>query len=352
MPTAFMTGDINLMNVDDPLVPFHRVRDWLAGADVRFSNLECCLHLPEHGHTLEHEGFFADPEIAAAALKEAGIDVVGIANNVNYGEANIVGSMANLRRHQIPFAGAGMNIAEARKPVIIERAGVRYGFLQRSSIYWSTNHEAGESGVGIATIRGHTAYHVPMYREGSKTPPFNRPGIPPLIVTWADKDYLGRFADDIAKLRAEVDVLIASCHWGLRGDVLEYMDDIARTAIDAGADVIMGHGPHQPLPVGIYKSKPIFYGLGSFSFHTGHLGTKAGDWLGLVVRMAGDGKGEPLRFSLRFVRHSDENETVLCDATQEREAIDRLSAASQAHGASLSLLGEDIHIHPVEAARS
>ena len=148
MPTALLTGDINLMNVDNPNVPFRRVRDILDSADVRFSNLECSLHQPQHGHTIENEGFFADPEVGAAALKIANVDAVGIANNVNYGEANILGSMATLQSHGVPFAGAGRNRAEARKPVIVERAGVRYGFLQRSSVYWSTDHEAGETGVG------------------------------------------------------------------------------------------------------------------------------------------------------------------------------------------------------------
>ena len=344
MATAFMTGDVNLMNVEDPQTPFRRIKDLLATADVRFSNLECALHLPEHGHAIEHEGFFADPEIGAGALRDADIDVVGIANNVNYGEANIVGSMLTLKRHGVLFAGAGYNLAEARKPVIVQRAGVRYGFLQRSSVYWSTNHEAGETGVGIAVIRGNTAYHVPMYREDLRLPPFNRPGIPPLIVTWADKDYLARFVDDVQALRRDVDVVIASCHWGLGAEVLTYMSDIAHAAIDAGADVVMGHGPHRPLPVGFHKGKPIFYGLGSFSFHTGHLGIKHGDWIGLLVKMTGGAKTGALGFSFSFVRHNDANETSPCTIAEEKGPLEIQIAASRKHGAELQVLGENVVI--------
>ena len=57
-------------------------------ADVRFSNMECCLYAPPGGHTWDNEGFYAAPDAAGESLKYAGIDVVGIANNVNYGDPN------------------------------------------------------------------------------------------------------------------------------------------------------------------------------------------------------------------------------------------------------------------------
>ena len=182
MAEILMTGDINLMNVGASDTPFARVTDLLKSADFVASNLECSLYMPPLGHTLEHEGFFAEPEVGGRVLAGSGVDVVGIANNVNYGEAAILGSIETLRRYGIPFAGAGRNRAEARKPVIIEKGGVRYGFLQRSSIYWSTNHEAGETGTGIAVIRGHTAYHVPVYRR------LQDPALQPARYPPADRD--------------------------------------------------------------------------------------------------------------------------------------------------------------------
>ena len=77
-----LTGDVNLMSVTDPAVPFALVRDELRGAGIVFANLECCLHQPPEGHSVEREGFFADPVVAGEALKSAGIQAVGIANNV------------------------------------------------------------------------------------------------------------------------------------------------------------------------------------------------------------------------------------------------------------------------------
>ena len=61
MPSMILTGDVNLMNVDDPAVPFARVQDEFRAADIVFSNLECCLYDPPRGHAVENEGFFASP---------------------------------------------------------------------------------------------------------------------------------------------------------------------------------------------------------------------------------------------------------------------------------------------------
>ena len=176
-----LTGDVNLMNVTDPAVPFTLVSGEFRTADIVFSNLECSLYRPPSGHAVEHEGFFADPSVAGEALQSAGVHAVGIANNVNYGEAAIMASIARLDELGVAHTGAGANRALARAPAILSRDGVRFGFVQCSSVYWPTNHEAGEDIPGIAVIRGHTAYHVPMH--GSR-PPANRPGIPPEIVTW------------------------------------------------------------------------------------------------------------------------------------------------------------------------
>jgi poly-gamma-glutamate synthesis protein (capsule biosynthesis protein) len=178
MPSIILTGDVNLMGVDDPAVPFARVRNEFAAADIVFSNLECCLYDPPHGHAVENEGFFASPTIAGETLRAAGVTAVGIANNVNYGEAAITASIERLDQLGIPHTGAGMNDAAARAAIIVPRNGVNYGFLQRSSVYWPTNHEAGPNATGIAVIRAHTAYQVPMHKTRRDIPPMNRPGIP------------------------------------------------------------------------------------------------------------------------------------------------------------------------------
>src|SRR5207244_9998818 len=95
----------------------------------------------------------------------------------------------------------GRNRADARAPAIVARNGARVGVLQRSSVYWPTDHEAHDDSPGIAVIRGHTAYHVPMGPTRAGTPPANRPGVPPEIITWADAAYLADFRRAIAAPR-------------------------------------------------------------------------------------------------------------------------------------------------------
>jgi len=335
-----LTGDVNLMNVTDPRTPFSLVEEELREADIVFCNLECCLYRPPGGHSIDREGFYADPEVAGEALRSAGVHAVGIANNVNYGEAAIMGSIERLDQLGIAHTGAGANRALARTAPIIERDGERYGFLQRSSVYWPTNHEAGDNTAGIAVIRGHTAYRIPMH--GSR-PAANRPGIPPEIVTWADPAYLRWLDEDITALRAEADVVVASFHWGLHREVLQYMTEIAHRAIEAGADIVIGHGPHFSLPIEIYQGKPVFYGLGSFSFHSGHGGREHGDWLGMIVRMTWQQRRVE-RAAFQFVRHDGQNRTVLRALADEGKAFDELVQRSAALGARLVSDGDQVGI--------
>src|SRR6202451_4432131 len=154
-----LTGDVNLMNVADATVPFRHVAAALHDADVVFGNLECCRHLPSR-RSHSTEGFFADPQIGGEALRLSGIHAVGIANNVNYGTGNIAASIARLDQVGVLHTGAGANLAAARAPVIVARNGLRVGALQRSSVYWPTDHEAHADSPGIAGILWHTGFYL------------------------------------------------------------------------------------------------------------------------------------------------------------------------------------------------
>jgi len=344
-----ITGDVNLMNVTDAQVPFRRVKETFRSADLAFSNLECCLSSRFNEGSTHVEGFFADPDVSAAALTECGIAAVGLANNVNYGEAAITESIANLDRIGIAHTGAGANHQEACAPAMVVRGGLKIAFLQRSSVYWATNHEASTHSAGIAVIRGHTAYQVPMYKMKREIPPLNRPGIPPYIVTWADPDYLARFRKDLIAARETADLVVASFHWGLHKDVLTYMKEIAHCAIDAGADVVVGHGPHYSLGVEVYKGKPIFYGLGSFSFHTGHGGHKHENWVGMMAKLSFDDRRLE-RAAFEFVRHNDANETYICRLADEETELADIEKRSRDLGARLTRDGNEVVISADEIA--
>ena len=335
-----LTGDINLLGVTDPTVPFARVRDRLHEADVVFANLECCFYEPGVERSPEDEGFYA-PLKAAEALSIAGVHAVGNANNVNYGAAAIRSSLSRLDELRIRHTGAGVNSVEARQPVILERDGVRFGFLQRTSVYWSHGHEATADYPGVATIKAHTAYRPQIEQLRTLT----RPGMPPEIVTWTDPAALSQFREDIAALRSRADVVIASHHWGLDHEVLAYQVEIAHAAIDAGADLVMGHGPHLPLGIEIYKDKPVFYGVGSFSFQTGHRGRTHPDWVGLMLHVTVE-DAALVRAAFSLVRHNAQNETVLRPVAAEQAEIEQLRRLSTRFSTALEVDGDEVLVWP------
>jgi poly-gamma-glutamate synthesis protein (capsule biosynthesis protein) len=339
-----LTGDVNLMNVTDATIPFRHVAAELQAADAVFANLECCLHMPSR-RSHAAEGFFADPQIGGDALRLSGIHAVGIANNVNYGAENIAASIARLDQLGVLHTGAGANLEAARAPAMIVHNSLRVGVLQRSSVYWPTDHEAAADAPGIAVLRGHTAYQVPTGRLAPGMPPPNRPGVPPLVVTWADAGYLDAFRADIAALRPHADIVVASCHWGLGREPLQYMTDIAHAAIDAGADVVMGHGPHYPLPVELYKGRPIFYGLGNLTFSTGHLGRKHAGWIGMMVDVTFE-RGMVTGCAFRFVRSDETGASFFCRLADEAETLADLTARSGKLGAALQPDGDRVRVMP------
>jgi poly-gamma-glutamate capsule biosynthesis protein CapA/YwtB (metallophosphatase superfamily) len=335
-----LTGDINLMNVTDPQVPFARIKDTLGQADVLFGNLECCFYEPAPGHSVEREGFHA-PLTSAPALVIGGYHAVGNANNVNYGEEAIRSSLGRLDGLGIPYTGAGVNRAAARAPAIIVHEGVRFGFLQRTSVYWATGHEATDTSPGVAVLTGHTAYQPLFQTRRPGVPPANRPGVPPAIITWADAGSLAEFTGDLHALRTGVDIVVASHHWGLFEDVLDYQVEIAHAAIEAGADVVMGHGPHYACAIEMHRGKPIFYGLGSFSFHTGHGGRAHGDWVGMLARLTFD-DAALVEVAFSMVRHNDRNETYVSDPSQDKEAVEQIMRRCDKLGTTLAISGNEL----------
>src|SRR5882762_813207 len=335
-----LTGDVNLMNVTDPQVPFARIKDTLRQADVLFGNLETCFYEPAAGHAIEREGFYA-PLASAQALVISGYRAMGNANNVNYGEEAIRSSLRQLEKIGVPCTGAGVSRRAARAPAFVTHEGLRFGFVQRTSVYWATGHEATDDSPGVAVLTGRTAYEPMLQTRRAGVPPANRPGLPPAILTWADARSLAEFTADLRELRRGADIVVSSHHWGLFEDVLDYQVEIAHAAIDAGADVVMGHGPHYACAVEMYRGKPIFYGLGSFSFHTGHGGRAHGDWVGMLARLTFD-DSTLVEVGFSVVRHNERNETYVCDPRQDKEAVEEIMRRCEKLGTTLTISGSEI----------
>lgn len=258
-------GDTNIQNRADPGSAFAHARETLSSADMIFAHLEGPLAEPStdpaypdipHKRGWRHSGRAVGP-----ALKAAGYDAVSCASNVWFPATAALASVRVLDEVGIAHCGAGATLAEARKPAIIERDGLRIGFLSYTSVFWPSNHAAGPLTPGCATIRAYESFQ-PSLRS------VEMPGGDPIVRTFADPQELEAMRADVRALRGEVDLVMLSCHWGVsaRQEPVDYQKEIARAAIDAGADMVFGHHPHEVQGAETYRGRPIFYSLGNFAF--------------------------------------------------------------------------------------
>ena len=218
--------------------PFRKIGDIFRKADIAFVNLESPV-----SDNAPKVGAFLTPTIFTKGLNFAGIDLVSLANN-HMLDGQIWGlydTLDTLDKADVAHIGAGKDLAQARQPHIIEKKGIRIAFLA-----YAQKENSGASSFA--------------------TP--NRAGIAPLDPLLIE--------EDIKRIKGSVDHIILSFHWDLfQFDASKSFDlhtdavDFAHQMIDAGADAILGHGPHIPRAVEYYKGKPILYSMAHLIFSIG-----------------------------------------------------------------------------------
>jgi poly-gamma-glutamate capsule biosynthesis protein CapA/YwtB (metallophosphatase superfamily) len=215
--------------------PLKKIAPVLRDADITYVNLETVL-----SDTAYCVGYFKTPTSFATALKDAGVDVVSLANNhmLDCERPGLFDTIKTLDATGIKNVGAGVDLAAARKPVIFDKNGIKVAFLSYTQME--------NSGVN--------SFANPR-----------RAGVMPM-----DPDLI---LEDIAAIRGSVDYIILLFHWDIfRFDVAHQQDvhpeavKFARAMVDAGADGIIGNDPHVVRAAEMYKGKPIFYSLGQTIF--------------------------------------------------------------------------------------
>ncbi len=245
---------------EDPDTMFTYTRSTLNQADILFFQNE--RHYTRRGTYSSHTRFTeVVPPEHANVLKEIKFDVASFASNhsMDLGADALFDTCDTLKQMGFQVIGAGKNIAEARKPAIVERKGIRVGFLAYTSVI-RDGMAAGLDKPGVAPLRAWNVYRPLAEWE---------PGSPAKVHTFPNREDLANLVTDIKKLRPLVDVLVVSMHWGLlyRPTVIaDYQIDGAHAIIDAGADLILGHHPHILKGIEVYKGKVIFYSIGHFAF--------------------------------------------------------------------------------------
>jgi poly-gamma-glutamate synthesis protein (capsule biosynthesis protein) len=252
--TINAVGDIMLAGRLAPVVaakgaafPFRMLTPLLKQGDLAMGNLEAPLSRRGREYTDKRFRFRASPE-AAVALKDAGFSLLTLANNhtMDYGATALQDTVQALDRCGIKSAGAGPNLAAARSPAVFTIKGQRLAFL---------------------------AYSLTQPLEFFAAR--NRAGTAPA--------YPASFTADIRAARAMADHVIVSFHWGIEGSTwpTPIQQEYARKAIDAGAEVVIGHHPHVLQGMEYYKRGVILYSLGNCVF--GSRSRTAG--LGAIARI-------------------------------------------------------------------
>ncbi len=218
------------------------IKPILKKADFVFANLE--TNFSKRGSPLDRIPVFRLDPAAFDLILQANVQIVSLANNhmFDYGPNAFTDTTDLLNKHNIKFFGAGLTLEDALRPVIIEIKSIKFGFIgfrDRESKYYSDN--------------------------GVVTPQINK----------------RQLFDSIDQIRDQVDWVVVSLHFGLEYRHTPNPDDVklCRELVERGANIILGHHPHYPQGLEIYKKGLIVYSLGNFIWDQNFVGHTAASYI-------------------------------------------------------------------------
>jgi hypothetical protein len=273
-------GDVMLgREVSGEPDPFGAAASWLRSADLALGNLECAIAPEESSrpdfaaptpeqNSLQQPYHLVAPPKAAGLLREAGFDLLGLANNhaLDRGLAGLADTARLLEAAGLAPFGAGPDLPSAYRPVVRSSGGLRLAFLGFNA---------------VPSPRG--PQWTGEVRQAEQVLPWTLAG-------WEREQALAA----VRSARQEADAVIISIHWGYeyetRFDPLQR--EMAAALVEAGADLVLGHHPHVVQGVESMHRPDgseafIAYSLGNFLFDQGFEQTGQGLALRIYFDQAG-----------------------------------------------------------------
>ncbi|HOW13036.1 MAG TPA: CapA family protein [Candidatus Pacearchaeota archaeon] len=267
--------------------PFLKIGDYLKNADLVFGNLE--TPITEGREINDFEMIFRSNPLTKKALKLNNFSILSLANNhtPNFGEKGLKDTFFYLEKEGIKYVGAGENEKTAYQPVYIEKKGIKFAFLAyNDSDVVPLSYKATENFAGTA------------FMETEK------------------------MIEAVKKAKQKSDFVIVSMHSGN-----EYVNkpnssqvNFAHSAIDAGADLVIGHHPHVVQILEKYKDKYIFYSLGNFIFDQQASETRKG----LMIKVYFT-KDEITKISLLPIIMKNLAQPEIADINEAKKILQRLN---------------------------
>ena len=292
---------------------FDQIRDVISRHDIKFSNLEMTFHNSEGTPSATSGGTWAMAEPRCLDdMRSYGFNLFTTANNHSgdYGEGGVLATIRHMRERDMVFSGTGANLAEASRACYLETSKARVALISACSTFHAADAAGGQSGEmtgrpGLNPLRFTTTYHVTeeafnqvkalaaltyvnAYEDyGIKLGYVNpKPeGITnfgaynfaldteeKIVTAPAERD-MKRIEEEIREAARQADVVLVSIHAHEtdKDDFATpagYLRDFSRRCIEAGAQAVIGHGPHELRGIELYKGGVILYSLGNFLFET------------------------------------------------------------------------------------
>jgi poly-gamma-glutamate synthesis protein (capsule biosynthesis protein) len=331
VPRLALAGDIAI-EAADPAIVMGRVAPYFQDSAIAFCN--CEWPLTDRGAPWPGKAgrvVRSRPDLVRTYTM-CGFDVVSLANNhvMNYGIEGLLQTIEVLDGAGILHCGAGADAAAAHRPAMLDRNGRRYAFLSYTSVF-TPGFEAASDRPGMAVVQIDATYRIPKRLH-------EMPGSPLDVTTRPNAEHLARACGDIVRARAQADAVIVSWHWGVSmgyQHLIPYQIELAHAAIDAGADLVVGHHPHLIQPIEIYKGKVIAYCLGHCGFDMAS-DRIADESIVLEVALTDRGLGE---VTVRPIADAKKQPEIL-GAEAGRPILDWLTRLSRPLGTAFDPRGE------------